>query len=497
MSTQFVVADRDQNDRIGMKWVIETMDDQHFVRNFTTTYDETVVMLAQNEADIVIIELDMIATEDHEGLASAIARFQGTIIAVASMANFEAGKCAVEIGAKALLRKPVQADDLKRAVSTVTKRNSHRIQTSSQLPSLSKRERVLQQIYGKEIQSELEFSMLMFRTRNRETVSLIEYVLQLSALQPFTHTITCTEDSVFVIIDQQSTKTYNLPNECLNAWPYYDHNPLVVSYFVSTGKNTYHQGYLSCQHVNLQTYFSGEGKVLFANQLKSDQRFDFPFLTIEDHRLLLSFIQHRDEFSFIEWCKAWLYTYEEEGRSLLFTKKRTAVCIEFLYYELDSSITKDGETGVQLATKVQEIGHVDHAEQILSILTESFQMIVQLQANEKTTISVEIVKSALHYMKSQYNNPLLTLKDVADYVDRNPSYLGQLFVQHEQGTFRQVLRDFRLDAAKKKLTMTRQSVKQLAYDVGYRDPNYFSRQFKDKTGLSPRAYRDEHKEPRS
>ncbi|EZH66367.1 hypothetical protein DH09_10565 [Bacillaceae bacterium JMAK1] len=497
MSTQFVVADRDQNDRIGMKWVIETMDDQHFVRNFTTTYDETVVMLAQNEADIVIIELDMIASEDHEAFESTIARFQGTIIAVATKANFEAGKRAVEIGAKALLHKPVQAEDLKRAVYSVTKHESHWLQTGSQLPSLSKRERLLQQIYGKEMQSELEFSMLMFRTRNRETALLVDYLLQLSALQPFTHTITCTEDSVVVIIEQQSTKTYNLPNECLNVWPYYDQNPLVITYFVSTGKNTYHQGYVSCQRVNLQTYFSGEGKVLFANQSKNDRHFKFPFLTVEDHRLLLSFIQHRDEFSFKEWCKEWLHTYEVEGRSLLFTKKRTAVCIEFLYYELDSSITKDGKADVQLAAKVQDIGNVDHAEQILSILTEAFRMIVQLQANEKTTISVEIVKTALHYMKSEYNNPLLTLKDVADYVDRNPSYLGQLFVQHEYGTFRQVLRDLRLDAAKKKLTMTRQSVKQLAYDVGYRDPNYFSRQFKDKTGLSPRAYRDEHKEPRS
>jgi AraC-like DNA-binding protein len=43
--------------------------------------------------------------------------------------------------------------------------------------------------------------------------------------------------------------------------------------------------------------------------------------------------------------------------------------------------------------------------------------------------------------------------------------------------------------ARKELTLTQKSVKEIAFELGYKDQFYFSRFFKRLTGVSPEAYR--------
>jgi two-component system, response regulator YesN len=51
---------------------------------------------------------------------------------------------------------------------------------------------------------------------------------------------------------------------------------------------------------------------------------------------------------------------------------------------------------------------------------------------------------------------------------------------------------FRVEKASQFLIESTDPVKVIAYQVGFRDPNYFSRVFKLETGYSPRDYRNQH-----
>lgn len=51
---------------------------------------------------------------------------------------------------------------------------------------------------------------------------------------------------------------------------------------------------------------------------------------------------------------------------------------------------------------------------------------------------------------------------------------------------------FRVEKASQMLIASTEPVKVIAYQVGFRDPNYFSRVFKLETGYSPRDYRNQH-----
>ncbi len=51
------------------------------------------------------------------------------------------------------------------------------------------------------------------------------------------------------------------------------------------------------------------------------------------------------------------------------------------------------------------------------------------------------------------------------------------------------LRDLRLEAGRKLLMTTNQNISEIAYSVGFKDPNYFTRTFTNEFGVSPKRMR--------
>lgn len=97
------------------------------------------------------------------------------------------------------------------------------------------------------------------------------------------------------------------------------------------------------------------------------------------------------------------------------------------------------------------------------------------------------LKRAVRYIDSHYEQPL-HLSRLADDGGVSLSYLSRLFAEYLGMPFNDYLNTVRLDAAEELLAGNSLSVKEIAYTVGYQDPNYFSRIFKKYRGLSPTAY---------
>lgn len=86
---------------------------------------------------------------------------------------------------------------------------------------------------------------------------------------------------------------------------------------------------------------------------------------------------------------------------------------------------------------------------------------------------------------------LPTVQYLAEQVHLSPGYLGDL-LRRETGRSAQDHIHFALiEAAKEKLLQSRQSVNEIAYALGFEYPQYFSKLFKQKTGMTPRAFRQE------
>lgn len=102
------------------------------------------------------------------------------------------------------------------------------------------------------------------------------------------------------------------------------------------------------------------------------------------------------------------------------------------------------------------------------------------------------IRRAQEYIAAHYSEEELSLHVVAAEVGFSPNHFSTVFSQETGETFVGYLTRVRIDASKEKLRNERERISDIAFDVGYRDPNYFSYIFKKHTGLSPRDYRAAH-----
>ncbi|MCD8069466.1 MAG: AraC family transcriptional regulator [Lachnospiraceae bacterium] len=87
----------------------------------------------------------------------------------------------------------------------------------------------------------------------------------------------------------------------------------------------------------------------------------------------------------------------------------------------------------------------------------------------------------------------ITIGDLAQKYHCSYSHISHMFRKSGNETLTRTLNRIRIDAARKYLEYTEESVSEIAVSVGFDDPNYFSFIFHRETGLSPTQWRAEHK----
>lgn len=112
---------------------------------------------------------------------------------------------------------------------------------------------------------------------------------------------------------------------------------------------------------------------------------------------------------------------------------------------------------------------------------------IQMKQQEKT---VNVVEKAKAYIAEHFAGEL-SLEETAKELGISSYYLSKLFKESENVNYIDYVNSLRIDYAKKQLTETDKSIKEICMESGYGDPNYFSRIFKKWTGETPTEYREE------
>jgi len=101
----------------------------------------------------------------------------------------------------------------------------------------------------------------------------------------------------------------------------------------------------------------------------------------------------------------------------------------------------------------------------------------------------DIVEQALSFTKQHYADPELSIQKVCGHLHISSGYFCAIFKKEVQLTFLQYLMQIRMEAAKELLRSTDLKSFQIAEQVGFAEPNYFSFCFKKHIGISPKEYR--------
>ena len=91
-------------------------------------------------------------------------------------------------------------------------------------------------------------------------------------------------------------------------------------------------------------------------------------------------------------------------------------------------------------------------------------------------------------IERNYSRPLC-LQDISKDLFLNYKYLSRIFKEKTGKSFNEYKLELKIASAKELLVRTNYSVSQIAYKVGYHNPNSFMKMFKKFTGLTPSQYR--------
>ena len=106
----------------------------------------------------------------------------------------------------------------------------------------------------------------------------------------------------------------------------------------------------------------------------------------------------------------------------------------------------------------------------------------------------EIIDKAKLYIQENYQNDDMSLQSVASSVNVSSNHFSAIFRKETGETFIDYLTAVRINKAKELLTCTSMKTSEIGFEVGYRDPHYFSYIFKKTMGMSPKEYRRIKKE---
>jgi AraC-like DNA-binding protein len=84
----------------------------------------------------------------------------------------------------------------------------------------------------------------------------------------------------------------------------------------------------------------------------------------------------------------------------------------------------------------------------------------------------------------------LSLTGAARAAFLSPNHLAHLLKKETGKTFTELVTDRRLERARELLDRTTERIADIAHECGFADEAYFTRRFKQWSGLAPRAYRN-------
>lgn len=154
---------------------------------------------------------------------------------------------------------------------------------------------------------------------------------------------------------------------------------------------------------------------------------------------------------------------------------------------ISQEVAEEGYRLIQEQNPIKTLGNAI----TLSELETCFQKIIEILSktvNKKEDIRNYTVNRAISYIREHYME-VISLEEMARRLDITPEYLSTLFNKEVGINFSTFLKKFRISQAKRLLKGSELKIYEVANEVGYGDPKYFNRVFREEVGVSPGDYR--------
>jgi two-component system, response regulator YesN len=489
MEGKWLIADRDLNEREGLKWLLKSSSLPVTSILLSSDFQEFIVTFEKETPDIILLELDMVSRENWSSFRELMQIYQPILLLTSAEATFDKARMAIDLQGLELLIKPFSATKVKSAYQKATKvldkKHASNEKTITQFYSNS----TYEALFFSETAVLEDYIIASFKVENSEKVGMLYSFLSDYPFKEI-HGIFPLSDRVVLLFKETCKNSKEQCQKAMRRWEDEFSDPLVI--VVRNEKSPHislHEKFLETEKMLELTYYHGYRQIIEFENTADWVHID-PFLAPPEQRAWVDMLVNHD----IEGIKTWLYDeflqlgdhYPDPGLVRIRLTSILAQIRRFMKtYDLDEQLSYE-----------KQYRYIFHSILYDSVLYQSVQnLILFIQKifigadSSQQMVKQDPIERGISYIESNFSNHELKLEDVAKYVDRNPSYFSHLLLSKTGRSFTQILSGIRIKEAKRYLLETSKPVKEISYLIGYHNPNYFSRTFKELVGVSPREFR--------
>lgn len=152
----------------------------------------------------------------------------------------------------------------------------------------------------------------------------------------------------------------------------------------------------------------------------------------------------------------------------------------------------------EMQAQSEELKNSMKTIQTLEEIKNYIRMLLKKIIGVRDTISgrrySNIIEIAKDQIRKTYMSDEISLNTIAAEVGMSPSYFSSIFSKEMGKTFVEYLTEIRMDRAKELLMCSLMKTSEIGYEVGYKDPHYFSYIFKKTQNCTPKEFRARGKE---
>ncbi|MGE7980520.1 response regulator [Psychrobacillus sp. NPDC093200] len=172
--------------------------------------------------------------------------------------------------------------------------------------------------------------------------------------------------------------------------------------------------------------------------------------------------------------------HEKKGNALIYTQQRVLELLWIAHRVMN-------ELGIDSEVPVFPLQALEYRQ----LRLETTRLLDRMQTVYKSYFERMEVDKIQQIKQFIYDNSHkdISLDILAQKVDLSPIYISKMFKEKLGINYIDFLTECRIGKAKKLLNNSERSLKEITFEIGYHDPNYFSKVFKKMCGVSPKEYR--------
>ncbi len=270
---------------------------------------------------------------------------------------------------------------------------------------------------------------------------------------------------------------------------------LMISCGISNSLNGFehlHEGYLQASKALSKKFFTGNQSINFyiSNEEIENPNINIDYnITIEAMQKSIELLNNTDDSSL---AKSASYLFCELIQP--FKQNINAIKSSFIILAVLCIKKVFKEDSRQMALILEKYSNLQKIVQCdsLDILKDIYVNIIidlSVYRSLKSKGKQNVVDSVISYINENYQNPI-NLNSAAKFVYLSPTYLSSVIIAETGKGFTDILTETRINRSIDLLKNPDLKISEIAFSVGFKEPQYFSSMFKKIMQISPRAYRE-------